>query len=219
MSKVQVDNLEAYAASGTLTVLSPLTVAATKTLQTLGPADLDAGLTVDGSGDSVSVGTGNVFIDAGDLKVGGTTGSPAASIANSGAAVFSALTVNGVDFASGIASKFICGGKSGADGTSSNLFNCAVTRDSATFGTGSKVTITFSSNSTVSSPLVVANVTSGIFEDSSNAYAGIQQFSIVSVSSTQTGAVIEFLSNPTPSGTTVKSTPVGGDLFFSVFDI
>ena len=101
MSKVQTDNLESYSTGGAVNVLSSLVVASNKTLRAEGATDLNGGVTVDGQNDSLVVGSGDVFINPGEVKVGGTTSSPAARIDSSGAASFQTLTVGGVSIPQG----------------------------------------------------------------------------------------------------------------------
>lgn len=80
MSKVKTDNLESYTTNGVLNMLSDVVLASGKGITVPGATDLDGGLTVDGSGDSATVATGDVFVGTGTLKVGGTTSSPNATI-------------------------------------------------------------------------------------------------------------------------------------------
>lgn len=154
MSKVKTDNLQTYTVSGDLTVLSPLVLSGSNTLDVGGAATMSSGLTVDGTGESLTVNTGNLYV-VNDILVGADPASPDAQITSAGAATFASLTVNGQSVTGGngaIIGAFGTVTKSGAgSGTGSGTgFNIA-----SVAYTASSITITFTNSITPSTRLAI----------------------------------------------------------------
>ena len=179
MSKVQTDNLEAFTGSGTMTVLSPLTLSGTNALTVGGAGSIAGGLTVDGSNQSLIVNTGELQSKS-DFKVGPDAASPTAQITSAGAASFSSLTVNGQAITAASGGKVAAFGQATKAGTGSGTgsgtgFNIAsvtyaantitvnftnTIAESNRFGIGIALTASQSvTGTTVSSSSVVFSVT------------------------------------------------------------
>jgi hypothetical protein len=120
MSKDKTDNLEAYTSSGTMTVLSPLTLSGSNQLTVGGAATVGDGLTVDGTSQSLVVNTGELQ-SKGDFKVGPDAASPNASITSAGAASFASLVVNGSSISPGTGAEVHAFGTATKSGTGTGV--------------------------------------------------------------------------------------------------
>ena len=97
MSKVKTDNLEVYTSGSSLSILSPVAVSAGQQATMNGPFTSNNAAVFNGSGNSVTVDSGNVLAKA-NLYVGPSSSSPGCTLAASGAATVGTLTAGASTF-------------------------------------------------------------------------------------------------------------------------
>lgn len=97
MSKVKTDNLEVYTSGSSLSILSPVAVSAGQQATMNGPFTSNNAAVFNGSGNSVTVDSGNVLAKA-NLYVGPSSSSPGCTLAASGAATVGTLTSGAATF-------------------------------------------------------------------------------------------------------------------------